>query len=242
MDQQAKECIFCQSNKLEMIVENEWAFAIKDKYPVNHGHVLIIPKRHVASYFELTPQEVAAMHDLLQCGKELQEAEFRPDGWNVGVNVGYWGGQTVFHVHMHLIPRFAGDVADPRGGVRNIKEAVVPYPEETGAVVRHDKLVRDGIPDLVVKSGKKAVWHQEKDAKALFQRLQHKLQEEAMEYRSNPCVEELADLAEVLDGMAYQHGISMEELLQVKAQKRKERGGFEKGIVLEHVVKSCQAK
>ena len=71
----------------------------------------------------------------------------------------------------------------------------------------------------------------------MFYRLQHKLQEEAMEYRSNPCVEELADLAEVIDGMAHQHGISMEEVLQVKAQKRKERGGFEKGIVLERVDK-----
>lgn len=235
MNQQNKECIFCQPDKLERVAENKLAFAIKDKYPVNHGHMLIIPKRHVDSYFELAPAEVAAMHELLQRGKDLLEEEYQPDGWNVGVNVGHWGGQTVFHVHMHLIPRFAGDVADPRGGVRNIKEAVVPYPEETGAVVRHDKLVRDGIPEVIAKAGKKAVWHQEKDAKALFHRLQHKLQEEATEYRSNPCMEELADLAEVLDGMAHQQGISMEEVLRVKAQKRQERGGFEQGIVLERV-------
>ena len=235
MNQQNKECIFCQPDKLELVAENELAFVIKDKYPVNHGHVLMIPKRHVASYFELTPEEVGAMHELLQRGKELLQQEFQPDGWNVGVNVGHWGGQTVFHVHMHLIPRFAGDVADPRGGVRNIKDAIVPYPEETGTVVCHDKLVRDGIPEVIAKAGKKAVWHQEKDTKALFHRLQHKLQEEAMEYHRNPCVEELADLVEVLDGMAHQQGISMEEVLRVKAQKRLERGGFEKGIVLENV-------
>nr|WP_320147887.1 nucleoside triphosphate pyrophosphohydrolase [uncultured Anaeromusa sp.] len=119
--------------------------------------------------------------------------------------------------------------------MRNIKEAAVVYPEETGTVIRHDKLVRDGIPEVIAKAGKKAVWHQEKDAKELFHRLQHKLQEEAMEYRSNPCVEELADLTEVLDGMAHQQGISMGEVLQVKAQKRKERGGFEQGIVLERI-------
>jgi len=100
--------------------ENELAVAIGDAFPVSPGHTLVMPRRHVADFFELNTAEVTAVMELLfrlQC--RLAE-ERRPAGFNVGVNAGRAAGQTVMHAHVHLIPRYAGDVADPTGGVRGV--------------------------------------------------------------------------------------------------------------------------
>lgn len=111
-------CIFCTLT--EYLAENEHAYAIYDKYPVNPGHVLIIPKRHMAEYFDLTAEEETAIWSLLREMKDKVETEFMPDGWNVGINNGKAAGQTVFHLHVHLIPRYTGDVEAPEGGVRGV--------------------------------------------------------------------------------------------------------------------------
>jgi diadenosine tetraphosphate (Ap4A) HIT family hydrolase len=97
---------------------------------VNKGHVLIIPRRHVATYFDATPDETNAIASLLAEVKAQLDAAFAPDGYNIGVNVGAAAGQTIFHLHVHLIPRYVGDVPDPRGGVRRIKKNLVPYAGE----------------------------------------------------------------------------------------------------------------
>ncbi|MFA9556733.1 HIT family protein [Evansella sp. AB-rgal1] len=111
-------CAFCSN--VEMVLENNLAFAIFDKYPVNKGHLLIIPKRHVSDFFDTTDEERAAFNELLEEGKKLLDSKFRPDGYNIGVNCGETAGQTIFHVHVHLITRFFGDMEDPRGGVRGV--------------------------------------------------------------------------------------------------------------------------
>lgn len=103
-----------------ILAENHLAFAIFDKFPVNPGHALIIPKRHIASYFELSTEEQAACWQLLSEVKSQLEAEFQPQAYNIGINVGETAGQTVMHVHLHLIPRYPGDVENPRGGVRGV--------------------------------------------------------------------------------------------------------------------------
>ncbi|AGK98633.1 HIT family protein [Clostridium pasteurianum] len=120
-------CIFCEYQKREYIAENESAFAIYDKFPVNKGHVLIIPKRHFESFFEATEEEIKDIYSLMHKVKKNIDKELKPEGYNVGVNVGYYAGQTVMHLHVHLIPRYKGDVENPKGGVRNIKEALVRY-------------------------------------------------------------------------------------------------------------------
>ena len=120
-------CIFCDYKKDEYIAENELAFAIYDKFPVNKGHALIIPKRHFETFFEATEEEIKAIYSLLHQVKKIIDSELKPAGYNVGINVGYYAGQTVMHLHVHLIPRYKGDVENPRGGVRNIKEALVRY-------------------------------------------------------------------------------------------------------------------
>jgi diadenosine tetraphosphate (Ap4A) HIT family hydrolase len=115
------ECPFCNPDSdRELIVESATVYAIYDKFPVSDGHALIIPKRHCADYFGLTFKEQAACMFMLNKVKEIVLAKFNPDGFNVGINVGEKAGQTVHHVHIHLIPRYNGDVADPRGGVRGV--------------------------------------------------------------------------------------------------------------------------
>jgi len=112
------DCPFCRDPKI--ILENDLAFARYDGYAVNPGHCLVMPRRHVAEYFDATPAEKAAIWELVDQVKEMIDAEFQPDGYNVGVNVGVAGGQSVPHIHMHVIPRYKGDVEDPKGGVRGV--------------------------------------------------------------------------------------------------------------------------
>ncbi len=103
-----------------VLAENDLAVATADAFPVAKGHTLVVSRRHVADFFDLSAPEVAALFELLFRMKQRQAAELCPSGFNVGINVGAAAGQTVMHVHVHLIPRFVGDVAEPRGGVRNV--------------------------------------------------------------------------------------------------------------------------
>lgn len=116
-----QNCPFCNpDSSRDIIFESDTAFAIYDKFPVNQGHALIIPKRHCADYFHLSFSEQSACVYLLNKVKDIVKDKFNPDGFNVGINVGEKAGQTVNHVHIHLIPRYNGDVPDPRGGVRGV--------------------------------------------------------------------------------------------------------------------------
>jgi len=111
-------CPFCAIPRDQVLIEHPLALAKRDGYPVSKGHTLIIPRRHVASFFETTEEERQAMLKLLDEMKARLDREHKPDGYNIGINNGPAAGQTVMHMHMHLIPRYAGDTADARGGVR----------------------------------------------------------------------------------------------------------------------------
>ncbi|HHY69000.1 MAG TPA: HIT family protein [Bacillota bacterium] len=111
-------CPFC--NPEQVVVSNELAYAIYDKYPVSPGHMLIITKRHTPDIFSTTPEERQAMYEIIEKCKSILDEEKSPDGYNVGINCGKPAGQTIFHVHVHLIPRYKGDVENPRGGVRRV--------------------------------------------------------------------------------------------------------------------------
>ena len=117
-----KECPFCNIPKQRKIItSNEYAFAILDKYPVSPNHTLIVSKRHVEDYFDLSQKEAIAINDILRvCKKFISESYDQVKGFNVGVNSGAVAGQTISHCHIHLIPRRDGDVKDPRGGVRHV--------------------------------------------------------------------------------------------------------------------------
>ena len=114
------DCVFCNLTKEEILFENDLAVAFFDSHPVSTGHTLVIPKRHCETYFDLTKDEISAIYELSQKVKDFLDKEYHPDGYNVGFNVGEAGGQSVMHAHMHIIPRYKGDVERPRGGIRKI--------------------------------------------------------------------------------------------------------------------------
>lgn len=113
-----KPCPFCTLPAERVLDQNAHALWIRDGFPVSPGHSLVIPKRHVGSFFEISQEERAALLELLDQAQAAAKTEFRPDGFNIGINDGASTGQTVPHLHVHLIPRFQGDLPDPRGGVR----------------------------------------------------------------------------------------------------------------------------
>lgn len=114
-------CPFCNpESDRELILESATAYAIFDKFPVNIGHTLIIPKNHCADYFQLSHKEQTACWLMINKAKEVLAKRFNPDGFNVGINIGEVAGQTIPHVHIHLIPRYKNDVEEPRGGVRGV--------------------------------------------------------------------------------------------------------------------------
>ena len=111
-------CPFCTLDASRILAENPLAVAIADAFPLTPGHTLIVPRRHIASLFEATPEEQSALFEILAEMRERLLDERKPDGFNIGINDGAAAGQTVMHLHIHLIPRHKGDSADPRGGVR----------------------------------------------------------------------------------------------------------------------------
>ena len=113
-------CVFCDIDQDRIEWEDDLVFAIRDAYPVTAGHTLLIPKRHVATWFDATETEQVALVRGVKAMKSALDASHAPDAYNVGINAGAAAGQTVMHLHVHLIPRRTGDVADPRGGVRHV--------------------------------------------------------------------------------------------------------------------------
>jgi diadenosine tetraphosphate (Ap4A) HIT family hydrolase len=118
MSTQIDGCPFCNPSKHRIVLERRLALSILDAYPINPGHTLIIPKRHITSFFDLDKNELQDLKMLLESSKHDLDRCHQPDGFNVGFNDGIAAGQTVMHLHIHLIPRFNGDVSDPRGGIR----------------------------------------------------------------------------------------------------------------------------
>lgn len=103
-----------------IVLAKELAFAVYDAFPVASGHALVIPRRHVLSFFEMTEQELLILYQLLREMRNRIDRELDPDGYNIGVNNGPAAGQTITHIHVHLIPRYVGDVSAPEGGIRNV--------------------------------------------------------------------------------------------------------------------------
>lgn len=115
----------------DLTAGNDLAAAFSDGFPVNPGHTLVVPRRHLSDYFDLAGAEQAALWSLVSEVKDRLDREHAPAGYNVGINVGPAGGQTVWHAHVHVIPRYTGDVEDPRGGVRWVIRAKAPYWKES---------------------------------------------------------------------------------------------------------------
>lgn len=117
-----EECLFCKwkEEKEKYAFENELAFARYDEFAVNPGHTLFMTKRHVKDFFQTTLEEKKSIFELVDKAKELIDKKYSPTGYNIGMNCGVSAGQSVMHVHVHLIPRYDGDVENPRGGIRGV--------------------------------------------------------------------------------------------------------------------------
>ena len=113
-------CPFCDPLHWDIATETELSYSRWDKYPVSKGHTLIVPKRHFSNYFEATDEELLDLWEMVKERQYLFQLKFNPDGFNIGINIGEAAGQTISHLHIHLIPRYKGDMKDPRGGVRGV--------------------------------------------------------------------------------------------------------------------------
>tara|TARA_Y100000746_G_C15210421_1_gene329186 strand:+ start:219 stop:623 length:405 start_codon:yes stop_codon:yes gene_type:complete len=114
-------CIFCKTNQNELIFENDLAYASSDSYPVSQFHSLVVPKRCIENYFELSEKEILACNDLIKkLKKKIISEDKSVEGFNIGTNAGKVAGQSIFHCHIHVIPRRKGDVDNPQGGVRSV--------------------------------------------------------------------------------------------------------------------------
>ena len=112
------DCELCKP--IDLLLENEWAFVQFERDSLSPGHVIVVPRRHVADFFQMSLSEQEAVSQLLREAHAYITQRFSPDGFNIGVNIGKAAGQNRMHVHVHLIPRYAGDVADPKGGIRAV--------------------------------------------------------------------------------------------------------------------------
>jgi diadenosine tetraphosphate (Ap4A) HIT family hydrolase len=123
----ATDCPFCHPDPAVVFLEEDLVLGLWDKYPVNPGHALLVPRRHIEGWFDATQAEQTALTLAIENARISILAHHQPDGFNVGINSGEAAGQTVPHLHVHLIPRYAGDVADPRGGVRFVRPEKAKY-------------------------------------------------------------------------------------------------------------------
>jgi diadenosine tetraphosphate (Ap4A) HIT family hydrolase len=121
------DCPFCDPPSDRVFHEDALVRCLWDAYPVSEGHALVITRRHVATWFEATRKEQAALVRGIEQARQKIEKSLSPDGYNVGFNAGEAAGQTVFHLHVHVIPRLRGDVEDPRGGIRHVIPSKAAY-------------------------------------------------------------------------------------------------------------------
>ncbi len=125
------DCVFCDRvNHGELVASNDLAVAFPDAFPLNQNHCLVVSRRHEPNFLALTPEEQAAIWALVSSVRHYIEANGKPDGYNLGVNVGEAAGQTIAHAHLHVIPRHLGDIPDPRGGIRSIIPVKARYWEK----------------------------------------------------------------------------------------------------------------
>lgn len=117
------DCLFCDyhnRDQHDIITEDELAYARWDNFPASEGHAEIVPKRHVESAFSLTDEEMLSVYGLMKATRQIIDSWYSPAGYTIGINEGQAAGRTIDHVHIHLIPRYEGDVPDPRGGIRTV--------------------------------------------------------------------------------------------------------------------------
>ncbi len=118
---EGENCRFCMSSSgRRIMIQGEYGFAAWDRHPASDGHFLVIPYRHFSDYFDISDEELVELWSLVAEGKKMADEKYKPDGYNIGINIGESAGQSIPHLHIHVIPRYKGDVENPKGGVRGV--------------------------------------------------------------------------------------------------------------------------
>lgn len=143
------ECPFCNPAQGRLFFESDLVLGIWDAFPVSYGHALLVTRRHVATWFDATADERQALTAAIDMARQAILASHQPDGFNIGINVGETAGQTVPHLHLHVIPRYAGDVADPRGGIRHVIPGRANYLAGEASTAPTRNLVTGGVDPLL---------------------------------------------------------------------------------------------
>ena len=223
--------------KKEKIIDGKLAFVLADLFPVTEYHSLIIPKRHFSNYFEIKREELLEMHYLLKLRKKQILAEDETvSGFNIGINVGHDAGQSIFHLHIHLIPRRAGDVKNPSGGIHGV------IPNKKNYEIKEEKmnkLVRDKIPEIMKEKKQTFKTRTLKNDSEYLLALNKKLIEEVNEYIESSIEEnaerikyEIADILEVIEAICKLKKYEINVVQNYKLKKKREKGGFDKRVLL----------
>jgi len=231
----ADKCFFCSKLVDQKLIDRPLAFVVLDEFPVTLHHSLIVPTRHFESFFDITHDELLAVNNLIAIRKrQLLRLDPTIGGFNIGVNVGEIAGQSIGHVHIHLIPRRLGDIENPKGGVRGI----IPHKRGYGnEPTESSKLVRDNIPAIMHLQNKSPQVEVVKNDGEYSFLLYKKLLEEVHEFIAAAdnhihAQEEIADILEVLDAICLLKKYDMNFVQEYKTNKKGERGGFQKRFLL----------
>ncbi|MFP4461591.1 MAG: HIT family protein [Thermotogota bacterium] len=155
-------CEFCdilKNQREKIITENEMFFSFFDKYPLNEGHILVVPKRHFANFFDMSPQEWAMAKETISEIKEILDIQFSPTGYNIGVNVGADAGQSIFHAHIHVIPRYSGDIENPGPDDRKVNMPLFEFMRDNDLFKKiiYSQIVQRKLERVIQKSDKESL-------------------------------------------------------------------------------------
>ncbi len=200
-------CIFChiyENEKDKIIYENDLFFVIYDKYPLNEGHALVIPKRHFADFYDMTEAEWQSSRDVILKTKEYMEKKYAPSAYNIGVNVGSDAGQSVFHAHIHIIPRYSGDIENPGPQQKKVNMPLFEFMRDNDLFKKiiYSQLVNRKLEQVIEKSHKNSL-EEIKGDKVYLEQLKKELKQA------------VDDLCDENDCQAYDRIIEVIELISI---------------------------
>jgi diadenosine tetraphosphate (Ap4A) HIT family hydrolase len=200
-------CEFCDilaNQRQKIITENELFFSFFDKYPLNQGHILVVPKRHFSNFFDMTPQEWSMARDMIFEIKEILDIRFSPTGYNIGVNVGADAGQSIFHTHIHIIPRYNGDIENPGPEDRKVNMPLFEFMRDNDLFKKiiYSQIVQKKLESVIQKSDKNSLEEIKGDDEYLH----------LLKKRLKKAVDEFC---EKHDGQSYDNIIELLELISI---------------------------
>ncbi len=196
-------CVFCnilENERQQIIEENKLFFVINDKYPLNEGHVLVIPKRHFVDFFAMNNEEWSSSREILFRTKSMLDKKYNPSGYNIGVNVGHDAGQSVFHAHIHIIPRYPGDIDDPGPEKKKVNMPLFEFmrDNEIFKKIIYSQIAQRKLDQVIASSNKESL-NDIKGDKQYLEELKRKLKERVNSFCKDPKPEDYDNIIQTLE-------------------------------------------